>query len=136
MEAEYERSFSDPAKAVDFALWLKFKYRMDKREFIIQEEAPDSYRVVPSDGMQKSKILIPENYSDMDYKEIETIHKDLTPLNHWQELGEIISNGHDELLRFILFYQVPLEKWVRYELASRGYDNQYHWLGVEKSKEV
>jgi hypothetical protein len=45
-----------------------------------------------------------------------------------------IANG--ELLRFILAYNIPLEKLIRYSLSARGYDKNQHWVGFNKAKEI
>ena len=40
------------------------------------------------------------------------------------------------LLCFVLHTKLPLEKLIRYELASRGYDQNMNWVGFEKAKEI
>ena len=58
------------------------------------------------------------------------------PLNHWEEIRGIYSIMDGELLRYILQSKIPLEKFIRFELASRGYDKDYRWCGFEKAEEI
>lgn len=41
-----------------------------------------------------------------------------------------------EILRFILKYQVPLERLIRFELAARGFDKDHIWGGLEKAEKI
>jgi len=38
--------------------------------------------------------------------------------------------------RFILHYGIPLERFIRYELACRGHNKEHQWCGYEKAKEI
>ena len=48
----------------------------------------------------------------------------------------MISEMDGEILRFILKYKMPIERFIRYELASRGYDENHQWVGFEKAKAI
>ncbi len=58
------------------------------------------------------------------------------PLSHWEEIAGMFSVAHGETLQFILSAKIPLEKFIRYELACRGYDENFQWVGFEKSQEI
>ena len=79
---------------------------------------------------------MPRNYSKMKYRHIKQIRMDDNPLSHWEELTGMFSVAHGEILRFILSAKIPLEKFIRYELASRGYDKDFKWVGFEKAEAI
>ena len=79
---------------------------------------------------------MPKDHSKMDYKHIQQIRTEYDPHNHWEEIVGMFSVAHGETLRYILFANVPLERFIRYELASRGYDKDFKWVGFENAKTV
>ncbi|WP_299884398.1 hypothetical protein [uncultured Lacinutrix sp.] len=72
----------------------------------------------------------------MTYSEIKAIASDSESLEHWEAIRGMISTQDGEILRFILKYQVPLEKFIRYELAARGFDESHHWIGFDKAEKI
>ncbi|WP_452598444.1 hypothetical protein [Pontimicrobium sp. MEBiC01747] len=48
----------------------------------------------------------------------------------------MFSTMHGDYLRFLLHYKVPLEKFIRFELASRGYDGNFNWVGFDASEKI
>lgn len=48
----------------------------------------------------------------------------------------MFSIQDNELLMFMLNYNIPLELFIRYELASRGIDKDNRWIGFDKAEEV
>ena len=137
MENEIEKQHIDMQRAIDLALWMEFKYRMDDRKFqVVRDSRNNLYSVMPEIERMKNAIELPKDYCDMDYNQIEVIRNDKNPLIHWKELYEIISKIHGQTLRFILYYQIPLDKWIRYELSLRGSDENQCWIGYEKAKEI
>jgi len=68
--------------------------------------------------------------------DIRFITMDEDPLMHWEEIKGLFSSMHGEVLRFILAYQVPLEKLIRFELAARGHDENHNWCGFDKAEEI
>ena len=79
---------------------------------------------------------LPTDYSEMAYIDIQHIRMDNDPLPHWEEIAGMISVAHGETLRFILSANIPLERFIRYELASRGYDKDFRWVGFEKAGKI
>ncbi len=67
---------------------------------------------------------------------IAEIFADRNPLWFWEELKGLFQTTSGELLRFVLAYQIPLKKLIRYDLACRGYDNHMRWVGFDKAKEI
>ncbi len=61
---------------------------------------------------------------------------DEDPLHHFEEIRGMFSVMDGEILRFILEAKIPLEKFIRYELASRGFDKDHKWVGFEKVEEI
>lgn len=63
-----------------------------------------------------------KNYAKMKYQHIGKIAQDDEPLYHWEEIRGLFSSFDGELLRHILHAKIPLEKFIRYELASCGFE--------------
>ena len=134
MQNEFQQQHQEFTKAADAALWLMFKYRAEQRKFkVVQDPKTKLYAVIPKVDNKKTGLVLPKNYEAMPYQAIQQIRSDHDPLQHWEELSGMMSTASGELLRFILHYKVPLEKWIRYELAARGYDENYQWLGFEQA---
>ncbi|MCR9171526.1 MAG: hypothetical protein NXI10_03475 [bacterium] len=76
------------------------------------------------------------SYAEMDYDHIDTIAQDTNPLDHWAEIRGAFSTMDGEVLRFILAMDIPLNKFIRQELAARGYDENHNWVGFEKAKKI
>ena len=138
MESELNKSHPSLQRAIDIAMWMNFKYRIDKRSFgVIQDKKAHWYDVVETKGRRKSSLItLPSDYSDMTYEQIEAIRTIVNPLNHWEEMVGLFSSAHGEILRFILANEVPLEKLIRYELAIRGYDENHLWVGFDKARKI
>lgn len=132
--------FDDIHKAIDFALWQNFKHRKAKEQFGILEGPKNNYAVVNQTMLEdletEFQFVIPENYKWINYAKISLIRTDEDPLPHWEELMGAFSVMNGEILRFILHYRIPLKKIIRYELASRGFDENHEWVGFEKAKEI
>jgi hypothetical protein len=126
-------------KAIDFAVWLNFKHRLEGRQFgAIQSAEGDFFIVSPSHPsfIGEEFEILPTDYSNMSFKEIRNIFVDIEPLAHFEQIKGVVSVMDGELLRFILKYQIPLEKFIQFELASRGYDENHLWCGFEKAEEI
>ncbi|QTE21102.1 hypothetical protein [Polaribacter cellanae] len=126
-------------KAIDFALWQNFKHRVDGKHFgVIQSVEGDFLIVSPDHPTFKGEVFetLPDHYAGMEYKHIRNISMDIDPLHHFSEIKGMISVMDGEILRFILKYKIPLEKLIRYELASRGYDENHQWVGFEKAETI
>lgn len=135
MEQELIQFHASLQRAVDIALWMNFKYRMDKRSFgVIQDKKSNRYQVVETKGRKKANhILLPSSYAEMTYEDIQEIRSEVNPLSHWEEIAGRFATYDGELLRFILTNKIPLEKFIRHELASRGYDENQLWVGYKKA---
>ncbi|MBV7270692.1 hypothetical protein [Winogradskyella luteola] len=72
----------------------------------------------------------------MDYDHIKHFSQDVDPVAHFEETKGMFSVMHGEILRYILSHRVPLEKFIRYELATSGHDEGHKWVGFEKAKEI
>ncbi len=138
MESELNKSHPSLQRAIDIAMWMNFKCRMDKRNFgVIQDKKAHWYEIVETKGKRKSSLIaLPANYSDMTYEQIEAIRTIVNPLSHWEEIVGLFSTAHGETLRFILANEIPLEKLIRYELAIRGYDQNHLWVGFDKARKI
>jgi hypothetical protein len=138
MESEAFKEHGSLQRALDIALWMNFKYRKQNRSYvIIQDKKTKLYQVVAQMGRRKgSYIKPPQSYIKMSYEHIKSIRSQNSPLNHWEEIMGLFSSSNGEFLRFILKYQVPLDKLIRYELASRGYDQEAKWVGFSKAEEI
>ena len=131
--------FNDLQKAQDAAKWETFKYRQQEVQFDVVHGPCDDFVVCnleTAEELETTFIPCPSDYSDMPFEHIRSIRTDKNPLNHWEEISGMISTIHGETLRFILEYKIPLDKWIRYELAARGYDENHEWVGFDKAEEV
>lgn len=137
-------SFSslEKQKAIDALLWKNFEARNEgvfyklfqkqgKGDFVIQKaNTPEGmYNLYSTTVRQK-------NYKKISYTDIQKIAQEDDPLYHWEEIRGLFSSFDGELLRYILHAKIPLEKFIRYELASRGFDKAHQWVGFEKAEKI
>lgn len=132
--------FPTEQKAIDYAVWLNFKYRLASIKFGVIHGPEDNWAVLEeatAKEMEKTFLdNLPKDYALLPYSDIETITTDDTPHVHWEMIKGIFSNIDGEVLRFILHHKVPLERFVRYQLASRGHDENHRWCGFKKACEI
>ena len=132
-------NYTNKQKAVDRALWLNFEHRLTHQRFVIVPSCEKGYFVVPNghESFEDEEIEeLPNGYSEMTYTDIQSIRTDCDQLRHWEEIVGMFSVINGEILRFLLKYSVPLERFIRYELACRGYDKGHRWVGFERAREV
>ncbi|WP_299217011.1 hypothetical protein [uncultured Dokdonia sp.] len=126
-------------KAIDNAVWSNFEHRTTNKEYVVVRGTDHNYVVIPKDyptvDGQAFEVL-PDSYATLDYERIADIFADHNPLWFWEELKGMFSTANGELLRFILAYDVPLDKLIRYSLSTRGYDKDQRWVGFDKAKEI
>ena len=130
--------FPNKQKAIDLALWQNHNHRYDDNYGVVSSIDGD-YMIFQTDHptFEKSDFeKLPRDYSKMKYKHIRQIRMDVDPLSHWEEIAGLFSNLHGEHLRFILSAKIPLEKFIRYELAVRGYDKDFEWVGFERAEKL
>jgi len=126
-------------KAIDDAVWKNFSVRkLNCAPFYAIEH---KCCAVVSDNILELfdlAVIHPlfEDYLNMDYDHISLIAQDDNPLTHWEEIKGMFSSLDGEILRFILAKKIPLEKFIRHELASRGHDENHQWCGIDKAKEI
>ena len=131
--------FASRRKAIDYAIWCTFSDRKYGIHYVVLENEDETkYLVVPGTNMpfEKKGIPLPENYADMSYEDVRVLRTDTEPLDHWETICGMISVMDGQLLRFLIRYQVPLEKLIRYELASRGHDEDMNWVGFDRAKVI
>jgi len=131
--------YPNKQKAIDKALWLNFEYRTKSKTFGVIQSAQGEYLVVLTDTISfegEAFEQLPKNYSKLSYKKIQMIAKDDDSLNHWEEIRGIFSVMDGEILRYILHSKIPMEKFIRFELASRGFDKDHNWCGFENAEDI
>jgi len=129
--------FPSKQKAIDLALWQNHNHRYDDNYGVVSSIDED-YIVFQTDHPsfdKRSFEKLPDDYSKMSYKHIRKIRMDEDPLSHWEEIAGMFSVVHGETLRFILSTKIPLERFIRYELAARGHDKDFRWIGFDKAEE-
>lgn len=138
MEKEFLKPFDSRQKAVDSALWLTFKYRMERKIFGVKWlRKTNQHQVIELENRKRRSLLnFPGNYLHQHYLQISDIFMDKNLLPHWEELRGMLATTDGEVIRFILANQLPIEKFIRFELASRGYDQNEQWVGFEKAYEI
>jgi hypothetical protein len=126
--------FPTKQKALNLAKWLTFSERMRKSKYRVQGNDDAGYFVVPISSNSKSNV--PLHCLDMDFANIEDIGRDTDILDPWVSIKGMFSVMDGEILRFILKYSVPLNKFIRVELAQRGFDEDHLWVGFDKAREI
>ena len=130
--------FPNKQKAIDLAIWQNYNHRFDDNYGVVSS-IDDDYMLLQTDHptFDTSDFeKLPRNYSKMNYKHIRKIRVDDDPLPHWEEIAGMFSVAHGETLRFILNAKVPLKKFIHYELACRGYNENFEWVGFKKAEEI
>ena len=132
--------FDSQEKAIHHCLWLNFKYRIAGICFGIIDGPDNNFAVceqATADEMDMTFLdILPKNYAKMSYDEIRHIRMDKEPLPHLEALMSHFSTMDGEILRYILYAKIPLEKLIRFELADRGFDKNHRWCGFEKANEI
>ncbi len=132
------RRHSNRQKALDDTLWLNFEFRTSGDSFGVVK-SKDDYLVTNKKHRSLSNRAfegLSKDYADMDYGHIQHIASDEDPLHHWEDIRGMFSIMDGEILRYILHAMIPLEKFIRYELASRGFDKDHKWCGFDKAEEI
>jgi hypothetical protein len=127
------------SKAIDNALWLNFEHRTDDKVYGVVQSIEQDYLILPKDHPTvegETFEVLPDSYASLSYDRIVEIFADRNPLWFWAELQGMFAIANGELLRFILAYDIPLEKLIRYSLSARGYDRDQKWVGFNKAKEI
>lgn len=137
---KYLDIFSTQEKAIDHAMWLNFKYRIAGIVFGVIH-GPDNNWAVCEEATAKEMEMIfldilPKDYVELSYRQLDYIGMDDNPLPHWEKLRGIISVVDGEILRYILYNKIPIDRLIRHELALRGYDKNHRWCGFEKAREI
>ncbi|MCY1660956.1 hypothetical protein [Chryseobacterium sp. SL1] len=132
--------YEDQQKAIDRAVWLNFKHRIQNQHFGVLDAPEDQFAVANQPMLEDLEMEfhypLPEDYTQISYEQIQKIRSDEDPLSHWESIMGMISVTDGEILRFILKHKIPLKKLIRYELASRGHDENHQWVGFDKAREI
>lgn len=132
--------FDSKEKAIHHCLWLNFKYRIAKIKFGVIHGPDNNWAVLEEATAEELEMpfldILPKDYSEISYDHIRHIKMDDDPLPHFESILGLCSATDGELLRFLIFYQFPLEKLIRHELADRGFDENHRWIGFEKANEL
>ena len=128
-------------KAIDRAVWLQFEHRNTKRKFVVYDGPEDNFAVSDLQTavemeMDSHFYSLPDSYFNLSHERLDAIAKDTDMLQHWEELLGKFSVMEGELLRFIIRFQIPVEKLICHELSSRGFDQNNQWVGFEASKKI
>lgn len=125
-------------KAIDLAMYRN-NNGTDSRKHIVTLTENKQYQVLRwnnPDYKKEKAILLPEDYSQMDYNGIQEIREDHDPHKHLEEIFGMLAVLDGKILRFLLNTKFPFEKAIRYELAIRGYDEYFNWVGFEQSEKI
>ena len=132
--------FDSQQKAIDHCLFLNFKYRISKIKFGIIHGPENNWAVLEEATAKEMEMpfldVLPKDYSEMTYNNIRHIRMDRDPLPFWNAITGLFSVADGEILRYIIHAKIPLDKLIRHELASRGYDENHRWCGFDKASEI
>lgn len=131
--------YNDLDKARDRALWLEFEHRNIQKQFVVFDGPEDNFAVADMKTAEEIEVTkhyysLPETYQNLSFEDLKKISNDAEMLVHWEELLGKFSVMEGEILRFILQYNIPLDKLIRHELANRGFDHNNQWIGFEEAK--
>lgn len=135
-----ERIFINQFKAIDLAKWLNFIDRNDSYTYGICQHGNHQFRVTEIDMAHKKPSswldIIPKNYARMSYEHLASIFSDVDPLSHMDDIRGMFCTLNNQILLFILQEKIPLEKFIKKELASRGYDNHNTFIGFKAAEKL
>lgn len=138
--SDYLDLFDSQDKAIDHAVWLNFKYRIAGIVFGVIPMANRKYAVCEEATAHEMETMfldiLPKDYSEMSYKKLDSIRQDEEPLPHWESIIGMITTMDGELLRYILKNRIPIDRIIRHELASRGFDKDHRWCGFDKARKI
>jgi len=126
-------------KAIKHAMWLNFKYRIAKIQFVVIHGTDNNLDVQEEAISEEMELpflnILPKDYSEMIYDDIRHIKMQNDPLPFWDKITGIFSVVDGEILRYILHAKIPLKKLIRHKLASSGYDENHRWCGFGKAED-
>lgn len=132
--------FDSEKKAIDHAMWLNFKYRIAGIVFGVIHGPNKNFAVCEETTAEEMEMtflnVLPKDYSEITYQHLDLIGMDKESLPHWQEIRGMISIVNGEILRYIIQNKIPLDRFIRHELALRGYDKNHRWCGFDKAREI
>ena len=132
--------FDTQQKAIDHCLWLNFKYRIAGIKFGVINGPDNNFAVCEEATAKEMELsfldILPENHSQVSYRELDVIRQDQELLPFWESILGIITVTDGEILRYILENKILLDKIIRHELAGRGYDKNHRWCGFDKAREI
>lgn len=132
--------FNSKFKAICHALWMTFKYRRAKLIFGVIKRLNNKWASL--EDLTAHEIdtpffePLPKDLSEITYQDITSLNLNNNLLPHFEEIRGMISTIDGEILRYILVAKIPLEKFIRTELANRSYDEKTQWVGFEKAKDI
>lgn len=140
MEDKLLDLFNDRQKAIDHALWFNFKYRIAGIVFGVLHGPDNNWAVCEEATANEMEMefldILPKGYSKITYDDIRHFRMDRSPLPHWEAITGMFSVADGEILRYLLHAKIPLEKFIRDELAGRGYDKDHRWCGFDRAREI
>ena len=140
MESSLLDLFHSQEKAVHHAMWLNFKYRIAGITFGVISRPKNNFAVCEQATANELGVsfleILPNDYSELSYDDLRRVKMDNDSLPYWSSIIGVFSVIDGEILRFILHNKMPIEKLIRHELATRGYDKNHRWCGFDKAEEI
>lgn len=136
----YINIYVNKEKAIHRAIWLNFKHRTDRKTFGVIHGPDDNWACVEKEISEEMEIpfleSIPKDLSTLSFDEIKTIRTEESMFAHFEIIFGMLSVTDGEILRFILHSKLPFDKFIRYELASRGFDEDHQWCGFDNAEKI
>ena len=137
---KYVEIFDDKQKVIDYAVWMNFKYRLARIVSGVFQDSEGSWCVCEEATREELGVsfteVLPESYVDITFEHIQKIASDQDSLKQWEVIKGMVSVMDGEILRFIIHAKIPLVKFIRHELALRGFDKDHRWCGFDKAKKI
>lgn len=132
--------FDDQNKAIDHAMWLNFKYRIAGIAFGVIDGPKRNWAVCEEYTATEMNTtfldILPKDYSELEYRRLDTIAQDDELLPHWERIRGMVSVMDGEILRYILYNKIPIDRIIRHEIANRGFDQNHRWCGFDKARDI
>lgn len=132
------KSFNNLYCAIDYASWENFV--RGSKQFKVFERHKNLYiveEVVTGSKKRKGLIQISEPYyENLSYDHLKSVSKEFELERFMENIKGAFSNMSNQELLFILNKRIPIIKFIRLEIANRGFDEHNDWVGFTAAEKI
>lgn len=132
------KSFTNRSSAIDHASWENF-IRGEKLFTVIEKHHSHYVALELPHGFKRQKgvVKIPDTYyENLDFEHIRNVYKDRDPSIIMESIKGAFSTMSNQELLFILTKKIPIEKFIKMELANRGFNHHNEWVGFKEAERI